>query len=95
MNLLFRRVLSAPFNQLFNNNFIKFPFSIVKAKPSKKPQVPFSKWTIVRGDVIKVIAGKDKKKVGKVTRVWRKSNAITVRGVNVKIKRISILFFVN
>ena len=40
-----------------------------------------------------MIAGKDKTKVGKVTRVWRRNNKITVQGVNIKIKRVSILFY--
>jgi large subunit ribosomal protein L24 len=70
-----------------------YSFSLLKAKPNKKPQVPFQKWTILRGDVVKVIAGKDKNKVGKVTRVWRKKNQITVRGVNIKIKRVSSFLY--
>lgn len=91
MNLLIRRTLCSQLGQLFNNP-LKFSFSLLNAKPNKVPQIPFTKWTIVRGDVVKVIAGKDKGKVGKVTRVWRKSNNITVRGVNIKIKRVSIFF---
>lgn len=92
MNILIKRALFTPFipfASLFANP-INYSFSVLKAKPNKKPQVPFQKWTIVRGDVVKVIAGKDKGKVGKVTRVWRKTNAITVKGVNIKIKRTSI-----
>lgn len=90
MNILIRRTIFNQFNQLLNNP-LKFSFAILNAKPSKAPQVPFTKWTIVRGDVVKVIAGKDKGKVGKVSRVWRKSNSITVRGVNIKVKRVSII----
>jgi transcription antitermination factor NusG len=88
MNFLIKRTLISQFTSLFNNP-IKYSFSILNAKPMKKAQIPFAKWTIVRGDVVKVIAGKDKGKVGKVTRVWRKNNAITVKGVNIKIKRAS------
>ncbi len=90
MNFLIRRTLFTQFNQLLNNP-LKFSFTILNAKPSKAAQLPFTKWTIVRGDVVKVIAGKDKGKVGKVSRVWRKSNTITVRGINIKVKRVSML----
>lgn len=92
MNFLIRKALFNPFASLLNNQ-LKFTFSILNAKPNKKPQVPFLRWTILRGDVVKVIAGKDKGKVGKVTRVWRKSNAITVKGINIKIKRVSNVCF--
>lgn len=88
MNFLIRKTLFNPFAFLLNNQ-LKFSISLLNVKPNKKPQVPFKKWTIVRGDVVKVIAGKDKGKIGKVTRVWRKSNSITVKGINIKIKRIS------
>lgn len=92
MNFLIRNTLLSNFKSLLNNQ-LKFSFALANAKPNKKPQVPFPKWTIVRGDVIKVIAGKDKGKVGKVTRVWRKSNSITVKGINIKIKRVSNFYF--
>ena len=88
MKFLIRKTLFNSFTSLLNNQ-LKFSFSFLNSKPNKTPQVPFKKWTIVRGDVVKVIAGKDKGKVGKVTRVWRKTNSITVRGVNIKIKRVS------
>ena len=82
-NHLFRSIGSMLFNPLI------FTFTMLTAKPNKKPQVTFKKWNIVRGDIVKIIAGKDKKKLGQVTRVWRKTNKITVKGVNIKIKRVS------
>lgn len=88
MNFLIKRALLTPFASLFANQ-LKFSFALLDAKPSKKAQVPFHKWNIVRGDVVKVIAGKDRGKVGKVTRVLRKQNSITVKGINIKIKRAS------
>ena len=88
MNFLIRKTLVNSFASLLNNQ-LKFSISLLNVKPNKKSQVPFKKWTIVRGDVVKVRAGKDKGKIGKITRVWIKSNSITVKGINIKIKRIS------
>ncbi len=64
-------------------------FSLIKVKPNSKPQVPFRNWKIVKGDKVQVLAGDDKNKVGKVTRVFRKSNKVIVKGVNVKAKYVS------
>lgn len=89
MNTLIRSFLFRPMTSFFLSNQINYSFSLLEAKPNKKPQIQFKKWSIVRGDVVKIITGKDKTKIGKVTRVWRKSNQITVKGVNIKIKRIS------
>jgi ribosomal protein L24 len=94
MNLLIRSSLFRPFTSLLLSNPIKYPFAILEAKPNKKPQVPFKKWNIVRGDIVKIIAGKDRTKIGKVSRVWRKNNKITVKGVNIKIKRVSKYFII-
>lgn len=91
MNLLIRNALFNPIKNFLLTQIIS-PFTVLKAKPKKKPVITFKRWTIVRGDIVKIIAGKDKNKVGKVTRVWRKQNKITVRGVNLKIKRVSNLF---
>lgn len=88
MNLLITKCFLGRFGLLLANP-IQYQFANLKAKPNKKPQVTFTKWNIVRGDVVKIIAGKDKTKIGEVTRVWRKTNKITVRGVNIKIKRVS------
>ena len=91
MNLLIRRALFTPIKNLLLTQIIS-PFTVLNAKPKKKPVITFKRWTIVRGDIVKIIAGKDKNKVGKVTRVWRKQNKITVKGVNLKIKRVSKIF---
>lgn len=39
---------------------------------------------IKKGDIIKVIAGKDKDKIGKVVRALPKRDAVIVEGVNIK-----------
>ena len=91
MNLLIRNTLFNPLKSLFLTS-VACQFSMLKAKPNKKPQVQFKKWSIIRGDIVKIIAGKDRTKIGKVTRVWRKNNQITVKGVNIKIKRVSKIF---
>lgn len=90
MNIIIKRCLSTllPSLQLYGPS-VRYSFSILEAKPHKKQQVPFKKWNIVRGDIVKVISGKDKTKVGKVTRVHRKANKITVKGVNIKVKKVS------
>lgn len=88
MNIIIKNCLLRPFNSILFNT-LSYPFAFLEAKPNKKPQVTFKKWNIVRGDVVKILTGKDKKKVGEVTRVWRKTNRITVKGVNIKIKRVS------
>ena len=41
---------------------------------------------IKKGDMVKVIAGKDKGKTGKVLRTYPKDNKIVVEGVNVQTK---------
>ena len=88
MNNIIKNHLFRSIGFIFFNPLI-FAFTMLNAKPNKKPQVTFKKWNIVRGDIVKIIAGKDKKKLGQVTRVWRKTNKITVKGVNIKIKRVS------
>lgn len=61
----------------------------MRVKPNKKPQVPFRIWQIVRGDEVQVRAGRDRKKVGKVLKVYRKSNSVIVEGVNLRTKKFS------
>lgn len=90
MNIIIKRCLSTlfPSIQLYGPS-VQYSFSMLKAKPHKKQQVTFKKWDIVRGDVVKVISGKDKTKVGKVTKVHRRANKITIKGVNIKVKKVS------
>lgn len=59
-------------------------FGISRAKPNKPLQVRFPKWTIWKGDEVILRSGKDKGKTGKVTRVFRKKNAVVIDGVNVR-----------
>lgn len=92
MNILIRRTFLQSFASLLTNPF-RYSFSMMESKPNKRPQVPFKKWTILRGDIVKVIAGKDKGKIGKVTKVYRKQNAIKVTNVNIKTKRVSNLSY--
>lgn len=69
-------------------SILKYAFSF-KVKPNKKPQVPFKNWHIVRGDVVKVRSGADRGKVGKVLKVYRRANAVIVKGVNMRDKQFS------
>ena len=61
-----------------------FKFSINYVKKGRKQPVTFKRWQIVSGDIVKIRAGNDKGKVSNVIRVFRKSNKILVRGVNVR-----------
>jgi hypothetical protein len=61
----------------------KWQHHLQKKSPTTPPQVPIKRWTIVRGDYVKLRAGDDRGKVGKVVKVLRKLNRIVVRGVNV------------
>ena len=40
------------------------------------------------GDTVKVITGNDKGQIGKITKVLKKQNKITVDGINTKIKHV-------
>lgn len=68
----------------FNFYKTKWIHPIPKKKSNKPLQTLFKKWTIVRGDIVKVRTGDDRGKVGKVVKVLRKLNRIVVRGVNIK-----------
>lgn len=75
-------------------NFLKkivFNFSL-KAKPNKKPQVQFKRWSIVKGDKVMIRTGKEKGKIGIIMRVFRKSNTVIVYKINMKFKHISKAF---
>ena len=61
------------------------PFRMFAWRPE---QIPFAKWTIVTGDFVKVISGKNKGREGKVLRVFRKTNQVLVQGINYKFKTI-------
>eukprot|EP01016_Furgasonia_blochmanni_P028006 TRINITY_DN2942_c0_g1_i4.p1 TRINITY_DN2942_c0_g1~~TRINITY_DN2942_c0_g1_i4.p1 ORF type:complete len:310 (-),score=56.43 TRINITY_DN2942_c0_g1_i4:42-971(-) len=63
----------------------KASFGTFKINRSQKP---FKRWRIVRGDRVYVRSGKDKGKSGTVIRVYRKSNLVLVRGINIKFKRM-------
>lgn len=56
---------------------LRFCFSY-RVRPDKKPQVPFNNWKIVKGDTVQVRTGSDKGIVGKVQKVYRKSNSVIV-----------------
>ncbi len=60
------------------NLLTKIQRNYLKSKPNQKAQVLFKNWSIVRGDTVQVRTGKDRGKVGKVLRVFRKSNFIIV-----------------
>lgn len=71
------------------NLLTKIQFNILRSKPNKKPQVIFKNWSILRGDTVQVRTGKDRGKVGKVLKVYRKQNFIIVDGINMHTKRFS------
>lgn len=48
----------------------------------RKPLEPIKKWNIVRGDLVEILAGKDKGKQGKISVVARKQHQVIVSGLN-------------
>lgn len=64
-------------------------FHATRVKPNKKLQVPFKNWQIVCGDQVQIRAGNDKGKIGKVIKVYRKSNSVIVDGMNLKFTKFS------
>ena len=59
-----------------------------RTKRKRKPVDPIPKWNIVRGDLVHVIAGKDKGKQGTVIKVARDTNRLHVDGVMLQQRRI-------
>ncbi|MFH1145756.1 MAG: 50S ribosomal protein L24 [bacterium] len=43
---------------------------------------------IKKNDIVKVMAGKDKGKTGKITQVFPKENKLVVEGVNIRVKHL-------
>ncbi|MCK4967515.1 MAG: 50S ribosomal protein L24 [Candidatus Aenigmarchaeota archaeon] len=43
---------------------------------------------IKKGDVVKILAGKDKNKKGKILRVLTKQNKVVVEGINLLVKHV-------
>ena len=72
---------------MFIANQLRYFF--LKVKVNKKYPVTFKRWQIVRGDVVKVRAGNDRGKIGKVIRVFRRYNQVVVKGVNLRLKHRS------
>lgn len=68
------------------NTFYKAQWThhLPKRKPDKPLQAPIKHWKVFKGDVVKVITGEDKGKVGKVVKVLRKLNRVVVKGVNIQ-----------
>ena len=66
------------------NLLTKLCFGISRAKPNKPMQVRFPQWSIWKGDEVILRSGKDKGKTGKITRVFRKKNAVVIDGINVR-----------
>jgi len=61
----------------------KWTHHLPNKNPSKAVQQPIKRWTIVKGDIVKVRSGDDRGKVGRVVKVLRKLNRIVVKGVNI------------
>jgi len=56
------------------------------AKGKQKPGEYGAKLRIKKGDTVRVIAGKDKGKTGKIMRAFPKTNKVLVEGVNLIVK---------
>lgn len=50
--------------------------------PDRTLQKPIAHWRIFCGDIVKMRTGNDKGKVGKVVKVFRKTNRVVVSGIN-------------
>ena len=60
----------------------KWTHPIPRSQPDKPLQTPIKHWKIFKGDVVKVRTGADRNKIGKVLKVFRKTNQVIVKGVN-------------
>lgn len=59
------------------------------ARATGKAQMPLRyKMSVKKGDTVQVISGRDKGKVGEITRVFPKTSKVIVEGVNVKTKHV-------
>lgn len=52
----------------------------------RPPQEPIKRWNIVKGDFVQIIAGRYKATQGKVLKINRDKNTVTVQGSNLKFK---------
>lgn len=55
----------------------------MKSWKAKKQNVKFKKIHVVRGDKVKVIAGREKGKTGSIVRIFSKKGRVTVEKVNI------------
>lgn len=62
----------------------KWTHHLTPKHPDRPLQVPIPHWRIFKGDVVKMRAGDDRGKVGKVVKVFRKMNKVVVRGINTR-----------
>ena len=60
----------------------KWTHPFPRADLSKPLQVPIKRWKVYKGDVVQVRTGNDRGKLGKILRVFRKTNSVIVKGVN-------------
>jgi hypothetical protein len=74
---------------MFINLINRITFSLQRVKPNRKFQVPFQNWSLVKGDTVMVRAGSDKGQIGEIIHVFRRQNAVVVKGLNLKTKRNS------
>lgn len=61
---------------------------IAERLEARGEQIPLSAFQIVKGDLVKVIAGKDKGQNGRVKRVIRSENRLIVEGLNLHKKHV-------
>nr|ARO90982.1 50S ribosomal protein L24 [Corynoplastis japonica] len=55
---------------------------------SIKKELKLNKLHLKQGDLVKVIAGKDKGKTGEVIKLIKKKSQVVIKGINIKIKHI-------
>jgi large subunit ribosomal protein L24 len=46
------------------------------------------KWNLKKGDLVKVISGKDKGKIGEIIRIFRGKDSLVIKDVNIRKKHI-------
>jgi len=59
-----------------------------KKLPKVKPDELFTKWKVVRGDLVQVMVGKDKGKQGIILKALRPTNSVLVEGCNLVKKHV-------
>ena len=78
---MFGRLLNVLTASMFKT---KWTHPLPRVDPTKPLQVPIKRWKIFKGDVVQIRSGNDKGKMGKILKVFRKTNMVIVNGANKK-----------